>query len=156
MIPIRHDASHLAYSKSARLYLDTMKKLPENMTEAQFRTFRGLVKIVILLGLETLRTIQFKFLIRMLKASGGLAHGRGVTDSTQTRSVHVMPRCIPICSYLESFCGVHTKTSDQHNDIRACSTSQDVTVYTSVLGWFHEHSPHTLLMMPWYQSLQEK
>ena len=64
--------------------------------------------------------------MRMLKALSGLAHGRGITDSTQTKSVHVMPRCIPICSYLESFCGVHTQISDQHNDLRACSASQDV------------------------------
>ena len=34
MIPILHAAAHLAYAKSARLFLDTMKKLPEIMTEA--------------------------------------------------------------------------------------------------------------------------
>ena len=39
MIPILHAAAHLAYAKSTRLYLDTMKKLPEIMTEAQFMTF---------------------------------------------------------------------------------------------------------------------
>ena len=39
IIPILHTAAHLAYAKSARLYLDTMKKIPEIMTEAQFRTF---------------------------------------------------------------------------------------------------------------------
>ena len=39
MIPILHDAAHLAYAKSARHYLDTMKKILEIMTEAQCRTF---------------------------------------------------------------------------------------------------------------------
>ena len=39
LIPILHAADHLAYDKSARLNLDTMKKLPEIMTEAQFRTY---------------------------------------------------------------------------------------------------------------------
>ena len=86
------------------------------------------------------QTIE-QFIMRMLKAPGGLAHGRGIPDSTQTKCVHIMPRCIPICSYLESFCGVHTQTSDQHNDMRACSTSQGVKDYTSVLGWLQEHSP---------------
>ena len=79
--------------------------------------------------------------MRMLKAPGGLAHGPGITDSTQTKWVHVMPRCILICSYLESFCGVHTQTSDQHNDLLASSTSQDVKDYTSLLGWLQEQSP---------------
>ena len=32
----------------------------------------------------------------LLKTLGGLAHGQGITDSTQTKWVHVMPRCIPI------------------------------------------------------------
>ena len=77
----------------------------------------------------------------MLKAPGGLAHGPGITDSTQTKWVHVMPRCITICSYLESFRGVHTQTSDQHDDLRACSTSQDVINYTSLLSWLQKHSP---------------
>ena len=76
----------------------------------------------------------------MLNASGGLAHGPGITDSTQTKWGHVIPRCFPICSYLESFCGVHTQTSDQHNDVRACSTSQDVKNYTSLLEWLEEYS----------------
>ena len=57
-------------------------------------------------------------LVRMLKSPGGLS------------------RCISICSYLDIFCGVHTQTSVQHNDMRACScsTSQDMKAYTSLLG----------------------
>ena len=48
MIPILHAAAHLAYAKSARLYLETMTQLPEIMTEAQFRTFGGPLRMVIL------------------------------------------------------------------------------------------------------------
>ena len=77
----------------------------------------------------------------MLKATGGSAHGQGITDSTQAKWVYVMPRCIPICSSLESFCDVHTQTSDQHNELRACSTSQDVKDSTSLHRWLQEHSP---------------
>ena len=78
--------------------------------------------------------------MRMLKAAGGLANGRGIADSEW---VHVMPRCIPICSSLERFSSVHSTLirRDKHNDLRACSTSQDVKDYTSLLGWLQEHSP---------------
>ena len=48
IIPILHAAAHLANAKSARLYLDTMKKIPEILTKAQFRKCRGLLKMVIL------------------------------------------------------------------------------------------------------------
>ena len=55
IIPILHIAAHLAYAKSARLYLDTIKKLPEIMTAEQFRTFtEGKISF----GLETLWTTQ--------------------------------------------------------------------------------------------------
>ena len=53
-----------------------------------------------------------------------------------------MPHCIPIRSYLESFCCVQTLTLDQHTDLHNdCSTSQDVKDYTSLLGWLQEPSP---------------
>ena len=99
------------------------------MTEAQFKTFAKD-------GCFTIRR-KDEFWAgnftdhRMLKAPGGLAHGRGITDNTQTKWVHVMPRCNPNFSYLEIFCRVHTQTSDQQN----------VKDYTSLLGWLQEHSP---------------
>ena len=39
-----------------------------------------------------------------------------------------------------SFCGVHTQSSDKHNDLLACSTAQYVKDYISLLGWLQEHS----------------
>ena len=34
--------------------------------------------------------------MRILKVAGGLAHGRGITDSVMDKWVHAMPRTIPI------------------------------------------------------------
>ncbi|KAL8625264.1 hypothetical protein ACOMHN_030022 [Nucella lapillus] len=146
MIPILHAAGHLAYARSARLYLGTMKKLPELMGDAQFRKFTQDGYFTIRRkdkfwgGNFTDQTIE-QVLMRMLKVSGGLAHGRGITHSTLSKWVHVIPRCVPICNSLEDFCGVHTQTSDQHNDLRACSTKQDAKDYGIFLNWLQLHSP---------------
>ena len=47
-----------------------------------------------------------QFLMRLLKTSGGMAGGRGITDSTLTRWVHALPQCVPICNALETFTSV--------------------------------------------------
>ena len=66
----------MSYAKSAQLYLDTMKKLPEIMTEAQFRTFTedGYFTIrrkdEFWAGNFTNQTIE-QVLMRMLKAPDG-------------------------------------------------------------------------------------
>ena len=91
-------------------------------------------------GNFTDQTIE-QVLMRMLKAPGGLAHGRGITPSTQAKLVHVLPRCVPICSSLEEFCGVHTQTSDQHYDLRESSTARDHKHFTTAFNWLKLHSP---------------
>jgi len=67
-------------------------------------------------------------LMRMLKTSGGMMHGRGITDSTLTKWVHTLPCCIPICDALEHFTGVHTATSEQHKDVRSSTQSRDIGI----------------------------
>ena len=56
--------------------------------------------------------------MRMLKTSVKITHGGGITDSTLTKLVHALPRCIPICDSLEQFTAVHNGTSEQHRDLR--------------------------------------
>lgn len=80
-------------------------------------------------------------LMRNLKAPGGLAHGRGVTESMQAKFVHAIPRCIPICNALEDFCGVHSVSSDQHRDLRAATKAKDGEHCSDFYGWLSQHSP---------------
>ena len=49
--------------------------------------------------------------MRMLKAPGGLAHGR----ATHAKLIHVYPRCIPRVNAIEDLCYVHTHDSEQQN-----------------------------------------
>ncbi len=77
----------------------------------------------------------------MLKTPGGLKHGRGITSSTQSRMVHVLPKTVPVCESLETFCGIHSQTSDQHSDMRVSTTVRDGQHYAIFRNWFCDHSP---------------
>lgn len=97
MIPIFHASGHLAYARSARRYLDSMKKLPEIMRQDQFQKFTGRGYFTIRRshrfwsGNFTDQTIE-QVLMGQLKAPGGLAHGRGHRACTQAKFVHVIPQ----------------------------------------------------------------
>jgi len=146
IIPVFHAAGHLAYARSARRYVDAMHRLPEVMDRGQFQklTTQGYFTIrrsdKLWSGNFTDQTIEQE-LMRMIKAPGGLAHGRGITPSTQAKLVHVLPKCIPICKSLEEFCGVHTQTSDQHFDLRASTSVRDGKDFERYLNWLKSHSP---------------
>lgn len=86
------------------------------------------------------QTIE-QFLMRMLKTSGGMTHGRGITDSTLTKWVHALPRCVPICDALEQFTGVHTATSEQHKDFRTNTQSRDNRNHVIFVQWLKAHPP---------------
>ena len=64
--------------------------------------------------------------MRLFKCSGGMTRGRGITDSTISSFVNVMPRCIPICSFLEDFTGVTKLSSEQHKDLCPSNISCDL------------------------------
>ena len=53
-----------------------------------------------------------------------MTRGRGINDSRISTFVHVMPHCIPICSFLEDFTGVMKSSSEQHKDLRSSTMAQ--------------------------------
>ena len=79
--------------------------------------------------------------MRLFKCSGGMTRGRGITGSTISSFVNVMPRCIPICSFLEDFTGVTKLSSEQHKDLCPSNISRDLKDFKSFLNWFQIHSP---------------
>ena len=81
------------------------------------------------------------FVEKTLKAPGGLAYGRCLTPSTQAKFVHVIRQCAPICNALEDFCGVQSRTSEQHNDLRASTSARDSDHFTTLYNWLDLYSP---------------
>ena len=39
--------------------------------------------------------------MRMMKTSGEMTHGRGITDSILTTWAHALPQCVPVCEAME-------------------------------------------------------
>ena len=79
--------------------------------------------------------------MRQLKSSGGMTHGRGITESTLTKWVHALPRCVPICNALERYTSVHSGTSEQHKDLRPASELKDNTDLSRFTQWLEAHPP---------------
>ena len=106
MIPLFHAAGHFAYAKSARLYVQDMDNLANKMSPDQYRQFNEKGYFSIHLtdnswgGNFSDQTIE-QNLMRLLKTSGGMSHGRGITDITLSKWVHSMPYCLPVCDALK-------------------------------------------------------
>ena len=79
--------------------------------------------------------------MRLIKTSGGLIHGRGITDSTLSQFVHALPHCIPICQYIEKITGVYAMTSEQHKDLRPTSQARDKADLKKLTDWSLLHFP---------------
>ena len=88
----------------------------------------------------THQTIE-QVLMRMFKVRGGLSHGHGITTSTQAKVVHFLPQTVPVCDSLESFCGVHSQTSNQHSDLRATTITSDGRHFVTFCNYFTSHRP---------------
>lgn len=119
MIPLFHAAGHFAYAKSARLYLQDMEDLGRKMSPADHQKFTNGGYFTIRRtdcfwgGNFSDQTIEQE-LMRLLKTSGGMTHGRGITDSSLMKWVHALPFSIVVCVALEVLTGVHTVSSEKH------------------------------------------
>ena len=146
MIPYFHAAGHFPYAKSARLYLHKMETISEVMSPDDHRLFSDKGYFTIhrandfWAGNFSDQTIE-QFLMRMLKTTGGMTHGRGITDSTLTKWAHALPGCVPVCDALEKITSVHASTSEQHKDLRSSTQAKynkDLIVFKE---WLQVHQP---------------
>lgn len=80
-------------------------------------------------------------LMKSMKTSGGLTHGRGLTAAVVTRWTQEMTALHNVCQEIERFTGVELSTSEQHVDSRDTMQKRDNTDAHKFLKWFHEHPP---------------
>lgn len=57
-------------------------------------------------------------LMRSMKCSGGLTHGRGITDSVSAKWVLFTIGLTEVSNEMEKFCNVSYVSSEQHVDTR--------------------------------------
>lgn len=149
MLPHFHAAGHLAYAKSAHLYLQQMMKLETRMTPEEYNKFttEGYFTIrrtdKLWGGIWSDMTIE-QTLMRSMKTSGGLTHGRGVTDSILSKWVIGMPICAKVSDNIEAFCGVSYATSEQHVELRDSRQSLDISNTTTFINWIKMHEPFSV------------
>ena len=101
MLPHFLATGHLAYAKYAHLYLQQMYDLENKMTHDEFQEFSSSGSFTIRrrpsaklwTGVWNDMTIE-QVLMRAMKSSGGITHGRGLIDSALSRWVLGKPSCI--------------------------------------------------------------
>ena len=146
MLPHFHASAHLPYAKSAHLYVQQMEELSmkmnaeeyEQLTQKGFFTIRRSDKLWA--GIWSDMTIE-QVLMRSLKSSGGLTHGRGVTECTLARWVLTLPLCMHVSNAIESFCGETSTNSEQHVILRDSRQVRDEKDLHQLIEWLQAHSP---------------
>lgn len=146
MLPFFHAAGHFLYAKCGHLYLQDMMKLHEIMDPTEYEEFstRGYFTIrrsdKYWCGIWSDMTIE-QTLMKSMKSSGGLTHGRGITDSVLTRWTLGMVHMQNICDEVEAFCNVQTETSKQHVDMRTSRIDRDKDDTKKLHDWLIQHPP---------------
>ena len=76
-----------------------------------------------------------------MKTSGGLVHGRGMTDAVLNRWVLGMPGCTELTHHFEEFCGTTFMSSEQHVKLRHSREVRDVQDVAKLTEWLTVHPP---------------
>ena len=145
MIPILHAAGHILYARSLRIYVQQLaefkERIPANLYEMY--TSKGYFTVrrkkCYWSGNFTDQTIE-QDLMRLLKSSGGLTHGRHIAVDTIAKFVGSLPYFIPICDYFEKIAGVYTTSSTQHKDLRLYNKQQDTEDIGKFNNWLSTRS----------------
>lgn len=130
MLPIFHATGYFPYAIACQLYLQDMDSLQEKMTPEEFIKFtkNGFFTIRRTekhwCGVWSDMTIE-QTLMRNKKSVGGITHGRGVTASVLQKWIYGLPVAYHVCESMERFCGIETKSSYQHTELRDARIAKD-------------------------------
>ena len=86
------------------------------------------------------QTIEVQF-THLLKTSGRMVHGRGISDSTLGQFVYSLPQTILILSHIEELTGVFASTSELRKNLRPTSKPRDTADLEKLMEWLGAHSP---------------
>ena len=146
MLPIFAAAGHILYAKSAYLYLQQMEGLPKSHPEVYQKFSEGFHVIRrsdrYWAGLSTDLVIE-QVLMRSMKTSGGLTHGRGMDEIQRLVWTLSLPACAEIKFTMQELAGIRYGTSDQHQEATSARKERDVRDTWKLLAFLQTYDPFT-------------
>ena len=80
-------------------------------------------------------------LMRSVKSSGGLTHGRGMAESQRAQWLLSMPACASISSAMQEFTSRCYASSGQHKEMTKPRQARDDEDSRTLLGYLQERNP---------------
>ena len=146
MLPTFAAAGHNLYAKSAYLYLQQMEELPNSHPEV-FQKFSERFHVIrrsdrYWAGLSTDLVIE-QVLMRSMKTSGGLTHGRGMDEIQRLIWTLSLPACAEVKFSMQELAGIHYGTSDQHQETSSTRKERDVRDTWKLFAFLQIYDPFT-------------
>ena len=147
MLNLFASAVRVNYAKSARLYLQSMDKLPESypwLYDCFKEKGRHAIKRSerFWAGLWSDLVIQ-QVLMRSVKSREDLSRGRGMYENARTIWIHSMHRLAGVHGAMSALTGQIHQTSDQHVKEREARIERDQRDIRTLQNWFEDRSPFT-------------
>lgn len=146
MIPFFFASGHHLYAKACLLYVQDMMKLENIMDIIEFDKFikKGFFTIRrsnrFWCGTWSDMTIE-QMLMRAMKCSGGLTHGRGLTENVIGKWVLSRIAVLEVGNAMESFSNMIFSNSEQHVDNRVSRIRRDTEDLAKIQAFFDNYNP---------------
>ena len=136
MLPYFAASGHNHYTKSARLYLQSMKNLNVEHPDV-YKAFASGYHVVrrsdrYWAGLSTDLIIE-QVLMRSLKTTGGLTRGSGMTEQQRVTWLLSTPACAQTSCAMQDLVGIQCEHSDQNKDMSETRQKRDVEDTVAIL-----------------------
>ena len=146
MLPYPAAAGHNLYTKSVRLYLQSMSSLETDHPDV-YRKFEVGFHIDrkskhLWAGLSTDLAIE-QVLIRSLKTNGGLTRGRGMTERQRVIWLLSMPACAEMNRAMLELTGFNYSTGEQNEDMTKFRQTRDMKNTRTLFLVSAERNPFT-------------
>ena len=144
MLPYFAASGHNLYTKSARIYVQEMKRLKEEESAVYSAFVNGFHVIRrsdrYWAGLSSDLVIE-QVLMRSLKTTGGLIHGTGMSEIQRPVWLLSVPVTAEINGALQEFTGVNYTSSEQHKDTFASRIKRDMNDTKKILAFMDARNP---------------
>ncbi|CAH3116456.1 unnamed protein product [Porites lobata] len=150
MLPFHAAAGHNLYAKSVYIYLQQMLELNSKHADVLELFKKGFHVIRrsdrFWAGLSSDLVIE-QVLMRSVKSSGGLTHGRGMAESQRAQWLLSMPACASISSAMQEFTSRCYASSGQHKEMTKTRQARDDEDSRALLGYLYYKSEIHLIVI---------